>query len=105
LVDSKFSVVSVCKPVVFCNYKWCKFTMPIKCGCSLFRTYLIITSCNCNAPKMSSLHIASSLHPWIWSCCSYIIGFCHLLDAIFFIFSITYLYVFVIPHYTSLLSQ
>jgi hypothetical protein len=41
---------------------------------------------------MSSLHIASSLQPWIWSCCTYIVGFCHLLDA-FFDFYITMLYV------------
>jgi hypothetical protein len=49
LVEFKFSVVSVCKAVGFCNYKSCKFTMLIKCGCSLFRTYLTLTSSNCKA--------------------------------------------------------
>jgi hypothetical protein len=93
LSDFKFSVVSVCKAVGFYNYKSCKFAMLIKCGCSLFRTILFLTSSNCKAPKMSSLQFALSLQPCIWSCCTYIVSFAicwmHLFD-----FSITMLYVF-----------
>jgi hypothetical protein len=66
--------------------------MLIKCGCSLFRTILFLTSCNCKAPKMFSLQIALSLQPWIWSCCTYKVSFAicwmHLFD-----FFITMLYV------------